>query len=72
LGKERLRGGAHRKGEDGGGARAKSDAEEGSPVVGAGEADTWAVEKWGWSLSSGTAMRRMVKGGWTAAGVHVE
>jgi hypothetical protein len=72
LGKERLRGGTNRKGADGGGARMKSDAEEGFPVAGASEADTWVVEKWGRSLSLGTAERRMAKGGWAAAGVCFE
>jgi hypothetical protein len=48
----------------------KSDVEEGYPVAGADEADSWAVEKWGRSLSSGATERRTVKGGRTAASDH--
>jgi hypothetical protein len=44
----------------------------GSLVAGAGEADAWAVEKWGRSWSSGVAERRKVKGGRPAADVCVE
>jgi hypothetical protein len=67
---ERLRGGANWKRADNGGARMKSDVEEGYPVAGADEADSWAVEKWGRSLSSGATERRTVKGGRTAASDH--
>jgi hypothetical protein len=41
-------------------------------MAGAGEVNAWAVEKWGRTLSSGAAERRMMKGGRTTADVHFE
>jgi hypothetical protein len=70
LGKERLGGGAHQKGADGGGARTKSNMDDGSPVLGAGEADAWGGGEVGEELE--LARGQEDKKGGRRGRVHVE